>query len=87
MDNNNNGLRTINFTKDYIKYADGSVLVEFGDTKVICTATVEDKVPIFLRNTGHGWISAEYSMIPCSTHQRKIRESTRGKIDGRTHEI
>ena len=63
------------------------MLVEFGDTKVICTASIEDKVPPFLKNSGTGWISAEYSMLPRSTHQRKIRESSRGKVDGRTHEI
>ena len=58
-----------------------------GSTKVICTASIEDKVPPFLRNTGTGWINAEYSMLPRSTHQRKIRESSRGKVDGRTQEI
>ncbi|MGB5824581.1 MAG: ribonuclease PH [Proteocatella sp.] len=79
--------RDIKFTLDYTKHAEGSVLVEFGDTKVICTASIEDKVPPFLKNTGTGWISAEYSMLPRSTHHRKIRESSRGKVDGRTHEI
>jgi len=83
----NKGLRDIKFTKDYTKHAEGSVLVEFGDTKVICTASIEDKVPPFLKNSGTGWITAEYSMLPRSTHQRKIRESSRGKVDGRTHEI
>lgn len=87
MENNKESLRNIKFTKDYTKHAEGSVLVEFGDTKVICTASFEDKVPPFLKNTGTGWISAEYSMLPRSTHQRKLRESTRGKVDGRTHEI
>ena len=87
MQKQNNGLREIKFTKDYTKHAEGSVLVEFGDTKVICTASIEDKVPPFLKNSGTGWISAEYSMLPRSTHQRKIRESSRGKVDGRTHEI
>lgn len=82
-----NEIRELKFTLDYIKHAEGSVLVELGDTKVICTAYVEDKVPPFLKNTGTGWVSAEYSMIPCSTHVRKIRDSVRGKIDGRTHEI
>ncbi len=80
-------LRDIKFILDYTKHAEGSVLVEFGDTRVICTASIEDKVPPFLKNTGTGWISAEYSMLPRSTHQRKIRESSRGKVDGRTHEI
>lgn len=87
MKRKNNELRDITITKDYIKYAEGSVLVEFGDTKVICTASVEEKVPPFLKNTGTGWISAEYSMLPRSTMQRKIRDAARGKIDGRTHEI
>ena len=74
-------------THNFTKHALGSVLVEFGDTKVICTASIEEKVPPFLRNTGTGWINAEYSMLPRSTHQRKVRESSRGKIDGRTQEI
>lgn len=87
MENTKETLRNIKFTKDYTKHAEGSVLVEFGDTKVICTASFEDKVPPFLKNTGTGWISAEYSMLPRATHQRKLRESTRGKVDGRTHEI
>ena len=72
---------------NFTKYALGSVLVEFGDTKVICTASIEDKVPPFLRNTGTGWINAEYSMLPRSTQQRKVRDSSKGKIDGRTQEI
>lgn len=80
-------LREVRFTKDYTKYADGSVLVEFGNTKVLCTAKIEEKVPFFLRNSGKGWISAEYSMLPNATHERKVRDSVRGKIDGRTHEI
>ena len=87
MEKTKEALRNIKFTKDYTKHAEGSVLVEFGDTKVICTASFEDKVPPFLKNTGTGWISAEYSMLPRATHQRKLRESTRGKVDGRTHEI
>ncbi len=83
----NDELREIKFTTPYIKHAEGSVLVEFGETKVICTASFEDKVPPFLKNTGTGWVSAEYSMLPRSTQQRKVRDSVRGKIDGRTHEI
>ena len=83
----NNELRRIRITKNYAGYADGSVLIEFGNTKVICTASVEEKVPPFLKNSGTGWISAEYSMLPGSTKQRKIRDSTRGKIDGRSQEI
>ncbi|KXZ40367.1 non-canonical purine NTP pyrophosphatase, RdgB/HAM1 family/ribonuclease PH,TIGR01966 [Alkalithermobacter thermoalcaliphilus JW-YL-7 = DSM 7308] len=80
-------LRKITITRDYTKYAEGSVLIEMGDTKVICTASIEDKVPPFLKNTGTGWITAEYSMLPRSTHSRKVRESSKGKIDGRTQEI
>ncbi len=83
----NNELRAIKFTPSCMKYAEGSVLVEFGETKVICTASFEDKVPPFLKNTGTGWVSAEYSMLPRSTKERKVRDSVRGKIDGRTHEI
>ncbi|MDO5096086.1 MAG: ribonuclease PH [Peptostreptococcaceae bacterium] len=83
----NNELRAIKFTPSCMKYAEGSVLVEFGETKVICTASFEDKVPPFLKNTGTGWVSAEYSMLPRSTQIRKTRDSVRGKIDGRTHEI
>ncbi|MEG1310728.1 MAG: ribonuclease PH [Romboutsia sp.] len=83
----NNQIRDIKITRDYTRYAEGSVLIEMGETKVICTASIEDKVPPFLRNSGTGWINAEYSMLPRSTHQRKIRESSRGKVDGRTQEI
>ena len=83
----NNEMRRIRITKNYAGYADGSVLIEFGNTKVICTASVEEKVPPFLKNSGTGWISAEYSMLPGSTKQRKVRDSTRGKIDGRSQEI
>lgn len=83
----NDQIRDIKITRDYTRYAEGSVLIEMGETKVICTASIEDKVPPFLRNTGKGWINAEYSMLPRSTHQRKIRESSRGKVDGRTQEI
>lgn len=83
----NNELRPVRFTRNFTKYAQGSVLVEMGETKVICTATVEDKVPPFLKNTGKGWITAEYSMLPSSTQSRKVRESSRGKVEGRTQEI
>ena len=68
----NNELRAIKFTISCMKYAEGSVLVEFGETKVICTASFEDKVPPFLKNTGRGWVSAEYSMLPRSTQIRKL---------------
>ena len=80
-------LRHVNITRNYIKYAEGSVLVEFGDTKVICAATVEDKVPPFLKGTGEGWVTAEYSLLPRSTNVRNAREAARGKLTGRTHEI
>lgn len=80
-------LRPIRIEKNYLKNAFGSALVEFGDTKVICAATLEDKPAAFLKNTGRGWITAEYSMLPASTQTRTARESSRGKIGGRTHEI
>ena len=83
----NDEIRPVKITRNFTRYAEGSVLIEMGETKVICTASIEDKVPPFLRNSGTGWINAEYSMLPRSTHQRKIRESSRGKIDGRTQEI
>lgn len=88
IDNRNfDETRDIKITRNYTKYAEGSVLIEMGETKVICTASIEEKVPPFLRNTGTGWINAEYSMLPRSTHERKIRESAKGKIEGRTQEI
>jgi len=80
-------LRTLKITPSYIKTADGSVLIEMGDTKVICTAKLEERVPPFLRNSGKGWITAEYGMLPGSSQQRIGRESSRGKVGGRTHEI
>jgi ribonuclease PH len=80
-------LRPIVITPGYIKHADGSVLIEVGDTRVICTAKLEDKVPPFLRNSGKGWITAEYAMLPSSSQIRIAREAARGKIGGRTHEI
>jgi len=83
----NDQLRNVKITRDYIKHAEGSVLIEVGDTKVICTSTIEDKVPPFMRGEGKGWITAEYSMIPRATHTRNPREATRGKISGRTMEI
>ncbi len=82
-----NQLRTLRITPSYIKTADGSVLIEMGDTKVICTAKLEERVPPFLRNSGKGWITAEYGMLPGSSQQRIGRESSRGKVGGRTHEI
>ncbi|SHJ82002.1 non-canonical purine NTP pyrophosphatase, RdgB/HAM1 family/ribonuclease PH,TIGR01966 [Tepidibacter formicigenes DSM 15518] len=83
----NNEIRDIKITRNYTKYAEGSVLIEMGETKVLCNASIEDRVPPFLKNSGTGWITAEYSMLPRSTHQRKVRESSRGKVDGRTQEI
>jgi len=78
-------LRPVKITRNYIKHAEGSVLIEMGDTKVICSASVEERVPPFLRNTGRGWITAEYAMLPRSTHTRTSRDSGRG--NGRTFEI
>jgi ribonuclease PH len=80
-------LRDICITRHYTKHAEGSVLVEFGDTKVICTASVEDSVPRFLKGSGSGWVTAEYGMLPRSTGSRMERESVRGKQGGRTMEI
>ncbi len=80
-------LRPVRITRNYIKYAEGSVLIEMGETKVICTASVEEKVPPFLKDTGRGWITAEYSMLPRATKVRSVRESSAGRIGGRTHEI
>ncbi len=80
-------LREIKVTRNYIMHPYGSVLIEFGNTKVICTANIEERVPYFLKNTGSGWITAEYSMLPGSTSPRKVRDSSRGRIDGRTQEI
>ncbi|HEU4850897.1 MAG TPA: ribonuclease PH [Telluria sp.] len=80
-------LRNVILTRDYTKHAEGSVLIEFGDTKVICTASIEDKVPGFLKGKGQGWLTAEYGMLPRSTHTRMDREAARGKQSGRTQEI
>ena len=80
-------MRSIVLEPGFAKYAEGSCLARFGDTHVICTATVEDRVPPFLRNTGTGWITAEYGMLPRSTHTRTDREASRGKQSGRTQEI
>ena len=78
--------RDVRITRNYTRHAEGSVLVEFGDTKVICTASVENKVPPFLRGEGKGWITAEYGMLPRSTHKRMLREAKKGQ-SGRTQEI
>lgn len=80
-------LREIKITKDFNLYAEGSVLIEFGNTKVICTASVSEKVPPFMRGQGKGWLTAEYSMIPRATGERNQRESAKGKLSGRTMEI
>jgi len=80
-------LRDIRFTRHYTKHAEGSVLVEFGDTKVICTASIEDRVPRWIKGSGKGWVTAEYGMLPRSTGERMGREAARGKQGGRTMEI
>ena len=80
-------LRDIRFTRQYTRHAEGSVLVEFGNTKVLCTASVDENVPRFLKGKGQGWITAEYGMLPRSTHTRNDREASRGKQGGRTLEI
>ena len=82
-----NELRKINITPHYNKHAEGSVLIEFGDTRVICTATVEERVPPFMKGEGKGWITAEYSMLPRATQSRNQREAAKGKLGGRTMEI
>lgn len=80
-------LRHVRLQRHYTKHAEGSVLVEFGDTKVICTASIQDKVPGFLRGKNQGWLTAEYGMLPRSTHSRMDREAAKGKQSGRTQEI
>ena len=80
-------MRSIEFIRNYTKYAEGSVLTVFGDTKVICTARIEESVPPFLRGRGRGWLTADYSMLPRSTHTRMEREAVRGRQSGRTQEI
>ena len=80
-------LRPIKITRNFTKHAEGSVLIEFGDTKVLCTASVEESVPPFLRGKGTGWVTAEYAMLPRATHTRSPREAAKGKQTGRTLEI
>jgi ribonuclease PH len=80
-------LRDIRITRQYTRHAEGSVLIECGDTKVICTASIDEKVPGFLKGKGQGWLTAEYGMLPRSTHSRMDREAARGKQSGRTQEI
>jgi len=82
-----NQLRPISFQRQYTKYAEGSVLVCCGETKVLCNASVEERVPPFMRGQGRGWVTAEYSMLPRATHTRSMREAAKGKISGRTQEI
>jgi ribonuclease PH len=80
-------LRAVRLTRHYTRHAEGSVLVEFGDTRVVCTASVEERVPGFLKGAGQGWVTAEYGMLPRSTNTRTDREAARGKQSGRTQEI
>lgn len=80
-------LRPISFTTDFTRHAEGSVLAEFGDTRVLCTASIENRVPVWMRNTGRGWVTGEYGMLPRATHTRSGREAARGKQSGRTQEI
>ncbi len=80
-------IRPIKITRNYIKYSEGSVLIEMGDTKIICTASIEEKVPVFLRGTQQGWVTAEYSMIPRANQIRNVRDSVKGRINGRSQEI
>jgi ribonuclease PH len=82
-----NELRPVRLTRNFTVHAEGSVLVEFGDTRVLCTASVEDRVPPFLKGKGEGWVTAEYGMLPRATHTRSDREAARGKQSGRTQEI
>jgi ribonuclease PH len=83
----NNELRNITIETDFVKHPEGSVLITVGDTKVICNASIEERVPPFMRNQGKGWITAEYQMLPRATQQRNIREAAKGKLSGRTMEI
>ena len=83
----NDEMREVKITKNYIIHPEGSVLIEFGNTKVICNATIEEKVPPFLKGNGTGWVTAEYSMLPRSTNTRNQREASKGKLTGRTMEI
>ncbi len=82
-----NALREVRITRHFTRHAEGSVLVEFGDTRVLCTASLDEKVPPFLRGQGKGWLTAEYGMLPRSTHTRMDREAAKGKQSGRTQEI
>jgi ribonuclease PH len=83
----NNELRKVKITRNFITTAEGSVLIELGNTRVICTASIEERVPPFLRDKKKGWVTAEYSMLPRATNSRMTREATTGRVGGRTHEI
>lgn len=80
-------IRQVSFERNFTRYAEGSVLVSFGETRVLCNASVEESVPSFMRGQGRGWVTAEYSMLPRATHTRSMREAAKGKIGGRTQEI
>ena len=82
-----NEIRRVSFTPDFTRHAEGSVLAEFGDTRVLCTASIEERVPIWMRGQNKGWVTGEYGMLPRSTHTRSAREAARGKQSGRTQEI
>src|SRR5438270_12843948 len=82
-----NQLRPVKIVPDYLKFAEGSVLIRVGDTRVVCAATIEDRIPPFLRGKGSGWVTAEYSMLPRAGTERSQREASSGRIGGRTHEI
>ncbi len=83
----NNEMRAVKITRNFIDTAEGSVLIEIGKTRVICTASIEEKVPLFLKDKNQGWVTAEYSMLPRATGTRTMRESSAGRVSGRTHEI
>ena len=83
----NDAIRPVKVTRNFIRHAEGSALIEMGETRVICTASVQKSVPPFLKDSGRGWVTAEYAMLPRSTTERMFRESSRGKVGGRTHEI
>src|SRR5690625_4177300 len=87
MNNESQMIRPIKIVPDYITHTEGSVLIELGNTKVICNASIEERVPPFMRGQNKGWITAEYAMLPRATEQRNIRESSRGRVSGRTMEI
>ena len=87
LDRGNDELRHVTIDRDYTIHAEGSVLVSFGKTKVLCTASIEDRVPLFLKGKGKGWLTAEYGMLPRSTNARMMREAVRGRQSGRTQEI